>query len=99
MPLFLMTLAEISVMLADMFVFVYQHVVCCPCNLYSHYKIMKEDDESQVNIDPENPATMRCEDDFYAQTNSKVAFSDGTDFDPKPKSTWGIFLFLPAINR
>lgn len=88
-----MTLAEISVMLADMFVFVYQHVFCCPCNLYSHYKIMKEDDQSQVKVDSENPAAMSCEDDFYAQTYSKMAFSDGTDFNPKPKSIFRRIFF------
>ena len=43
MPIFLLTLAKISGILADMFVFLYKNVFCCPFNMYTAYtQLVKE---------------------------------------------------------
>ena len=37
-PLFLMTTAKISVMLANIFAFLYKYIVLCPCNCVARHK-------------------------------------------------------------
>ena len=48
MPLFLLTCAKISFLLAEMFIFIYKSLLCCPCHTYSAYKASKENQSIQV---------------------------------------------------
>lgn len=75
MPLFLLTCAEISVMLADFFVLLYKHFFCLPCNIYSQYKIIQADREEELaynegNEDEDQDAEMppmEDQDDFMTK--------------------------------
>ncbi len=49
MPLFLLTCAKISFLLAEMFIFIYKSLLCCPCHTYSAYKASKETQSIQEN--------------------------------------------------
>lgn len=52
-------------MLANFFVFVYKHIFCCCCNVYSAYKLSTEDDEEEeIEVDEENPETFESEDNI-----------------------------------
>jgi hypothetical protein len=68
MPLFLMTLAEISVMLADFYVFLYKNVFCCPFNLYAHYRMMKKDKKREKK---DAAAQARKMEEFYSEPCNK----------------------------
>lgn len=80
MPLFLLTCAEISVMLADFFVFMYKNFFCLPCNIYSQYKLMKEDDEEEeIIVDEEGIPEMEDPDDY---TKKQEDYSDPKSDSP-----------------
>lgn len=66
-----MTIAKISVMLANFFVFVYKHIFCCCCNVYSAYKLSTEDDEEEeIEMDEENPEIFDSEDNMKKEPMS-----------------------------
>lgn len=51
-PLFLLSIARFSSVLADFFIFIYRYIVCCPCECYSVYsgdgRTHAEDDENDL---------------------------------------------------
>lgn len=71
MPLFLLTCAEISVMLADLYVIFYKHVVLFPCNVYKGYQEGKDEyEDDDLIIDPSSHQAENYDDPFR-DMNSK----------------------------
>lgn len=49
-PLFLLAIAKFSSVLADLFIFIYRYIVCCPCECISAYYV----DNRTHAVDEEN---------------------------------------------
>ena len=58
MPLFLLTIAEISNALADFYILIYKHLFCATCNIYRNYRFNHaeeyEDDEEKAVESPDD---------------------------------------------